>query len=376
MNETKKVRSSNIELLRVVAMFMIILFHITHHCIIPQLTDANTPMVSYFAQPAFHKRLLLLDWLNTLGLISNGIFILISGYFMANREGAEIKLSRISQKLLLQLGFAALLLVCIPPLIQLMKPAFPMNMQGIVIFNGMSWFAGYYFLVVACGALFFNKFLHQLDREKYVAFLLILFAFIQFSWTRERVEALAAGLGTVLTGLLLYALGGFIKRFDPFRNIKSSALVGIIILINGLVLLSGYNLTENKILTFLNQGGDKPPVPVIPFYDNSTIVVIVIAICMFELFRRLTLPQSRFINYLGKATFMAYLLHDNEFFYSLWKHRNWVETLAAGSAGFVLHLLKWGSFTFLLGVIAYGMYEFSSKVFCRYKYVFLRKPQA
>ena len=107
MNETKKVRSSNIELLRVVAMFMIILFHITHHCIIPQLTDANTPMVSYFAQPAFHKRLLLLDWLNTLGIISNGIFILISGYFMANREGAEIKLSRISQKLLLQLGFAA-----------------------------------------------------------------------------------------------------------------------------------------------------------------------------------------------------------------------------------------------------------------------------
>lgn len=250
MNETKKARSSNIEMLRVVAMFMIVLFHITCHCIVPQLNNAGTPMVSYFTQPIFHKRLFLLDWLNTLGIISNAIFILISGYFMANRESANIKLGRVAQKLLLQLGFASLLLVCIPPLIHLMNPGFPMNMQGIGIFNGMSWFAGYYFLVVTCGALFFNNFLHQLDREKYAAFLLTLFAFIQFSWSRERVEALAAGLGTVLTGLLLYALGGFIKRFEPFQTIKSAAFVSIIVLINGLVLLSGYNLTENKILSF------------------------------------------------------------------------------------------------------------------------------
>lgn len=43
MNETKKARSSNIEMLRVVAMFMIVLFHITTHCIVPQLNNAGTP---------------------------------------------------------------------------------------------------------------------------------------------------------------------------------------------------------------------------------------------------------------------------------------------------------------------------------------------
>ena len=343
MNETKKARSSNIEMLRVVAMFMIVLFHITTHCIVPQLNNAGTPMVSYFTQPIFHKRLLLLDWLNTLGIISNAIFILISGYFMANHESTNIKLGRIAQKLLLQLGFASLLLVCIPPLIHLMNPGFPMNMQGIGIFNGMSWFAGYYFLVVTCGALFFNNFLHQLDREKYAAFLLTLFAFIQFSWSRGRVEALAAGLGTVLTGLLLYALGGFIKRFEPFQTIKSAAFVSIIVLINGLVLLSGYNLTENKILSFLRQGGDKLPVPIILFYDNFTIA------------------------------FMIYLLHDNDFFYSLWHHRNWIATLADGFAVFTLHLLKWASFTFLLGVIAYGMYGLSAKLYRRCQHLFRKE---
>ena len=80
MNEKRKPRSSNIELLRIVAMFMIILYHITCHCITVQLSNADTPMVSYFTQPVFHKRLFLLDWLNTLGIISNAIFILISAH--------------------------------------------------------------------------------------------------------------------------------------------------------------------------------------------------------------------------------------------------------------------------------------------------------
>lgn len=372
MDEKKKLRYSNIELLRIMSMFMIILYHITCHCITVQLANTDIPMVSYFTQPVFHKRLLILDWLNTLGIISNAIFILISGYFMANRKSAEINLGGISKKLLLQLGFAALLLVCIPPLVHLVKPMSYLNMQGISIFNGMSWFVGYYFIVITCGALFFNTFLSKLDYEKFSTFLLILFALIQFSWSRGRIEALAAGLGTVLTGLLLYAIGGFIKRFEPFRKIKSSVLIGVIVLINGLVLLSGYNLVESKII-YIRQGVDKPLAPTIPGYDNTSIVIILIAICLFELFHRISLPEIRLINYFGKATFMIYLLHDNNLFYGLWNHRNWIATLAEGSGLFVFQLLIWASFTFLLGVLAYGMYNITLKLLQRHKHIFLRE---
>lgn len=373
MNPIRKKRSSNIELLRIVAMFMIILFHITCHCITVQLNNPNTPMVSYFTQPVFQKRLFLLEWLNTLGIISNAVFILISGYFMACRKPAEIHLGRISQKLLLQLGFASLLLVCVPPLVHILKPLSYMNMQEISIFNKMSWFVGYYFIVILCGALFFNAFLSRLNYEKYYAFLLVLFAFIQFSWSRGRVDALASGLGIVLTGLLLYAAGGFIKRFDPFRKIKSSVFAGVIVLLNGLVLLSGYNLTESKIIAHIRQGLDKPLIPVIPGYDNTSVVVILIALCLFELFRRLSLPENRVIAFLGKATFMIYLLHDNNLFYGLWNHRNWIATLAQSPVLFLLHLIKWASFTFLLGVLAYGMYNISLKIFQQNKHLFLKK---
>lgn len=372
MNEKIKPRSSNIELLRIVAMFMVILFHITSNCITLQLSNTNTPMISYFTQPVFHKRLFLLDWLNTLGIISNAIFILISGYFMANRKGSEINLGGISKKLLLQLGFASLLLVCVPPLVHVVTPLSYMNMQGISHFNGWNWFIGYYFIVITCGALFFNTFLSKLDYERYSTFLLILFALIQFSWSRERIEALASGLGIVLTGLFLYALGGFIKRFEPFQNIKSSVFIVIIALLNGLVLLSGYNLVENKIITYIRQGLDKPLVPEIPSYDNYSIFVILIAICLFELFRRISLPEIRLINYLGKATFMIYLIHDNTLIYGLWNHRNWIATLAESSGMFVFHLLKWAALTFMLGVLAYGMFNLSLKLLQQHKHIFFR----
>jgi uncharacterized membrane protein YcfT len=139
------------------------------------------------------------------------------------------------------------------------------------------------------------------------------------------------------------------------------------------VLLSGYNLVESKIIAYIRQGLDKPLIPAIPGYDNTSVVIILIAICLFELFRRISLPEIRLINYLGKATFMIYLLHDNNLFYGLWNHRNWIATLAESSGMFIFHLLKWASFTFLLGVLAYGVYNLALNLLQQHKHIFLRE---
>lgn len=75
--EEKKVRSSNFELLRVVAMFMIVIYHIVCHCIIPQLTDSasiDRMGNGLFNSPVFYKKLLILDLINPWGPISNAIF--------------------------------------------------------------------------------------------------------------------------------------------------------------------------------------------------------------------------------------------------------------------------------------------------------------
>lgn len=86
----EKMRSSNIELLRSVAMLMIISFHIVYHCVNIQLTDRGSMerlANGLFNYPVFYKKLMILDTLNTFGITGNVIFILISGYFMVQKGG-------------------------------------------------------------------------------------------------------------------------------------------------------------------------------------------------------------------------------------------------------------------------------------------------
>ena len=72
-----------------------------------------------------YKKLLILASVSPMGQIGNGIFILISGYFMANK-GKDIDLTKMSKKLLIQMGFTSITLTVM----------------------SMAWFIGYYFAVI------------------------------------------------------------------------------------------------------------------------------------------------------------------------------------------------------------------------------------
>ena len=92
--DIKKYRSSNMELLRICAMLMIILFHIVRHCVSIQLTDGGSIARwgnGLFNYPAFYRKLLILVSIMPLGIIANAIFILISGYFMINKKHENCK---------------------------------------------------------------------------------------------------------------------------------------------------------------------------------------------------------------------------------------------------------------------------------------------
>ena len=107
-------------------------------------------------------------------------------------------MGKVSEKLLRELGFATILLVCIPSVIHHMNPELFLSMLSITRFNNTTWFVGYYFMVQLCGALFLNDFLGGLDYKKYTAFLLTPFAFISFSWSGGLAEGLTSGLRMLL----------------------------------------------------------------------------------------------------------------------------------------------------------------------------------
>ena len=109
----KENRKSNLEMLRVVAMIMIVAYHIFFHCINVQLTDVNLIGKlgnSYYCNPRFSWKLSMLALIAPMGQIGNAIFFLLSGYFMINN--ISINLIKTSKKLLGQLFFFIIVLSC------------------------------------------------------------------------------------------------------------------------------------------------------------------------------------------------------------------------------------------------------------------------
>lgn len=344
MNGTKT-RQSNMELLRVVAMYMIVVYHIVCHCVNVQLMDPASmgrEAVGYFNEPVVYKRLLILNCIKTFGGIGNDVFIMISGYFMANRKSESIKIGNISKKLLLQLGFASLFLSLVPTVLHFIKPSVYMYLPDIKIFNEMAWFVGYYFAVVLCGVLFLNRFLEKLDRDKFLTFLLILLPFVTLGYLGTILDAVAGGMRNFMTGIFLYSLGGYIKKFNPFAKIRLWCFGLLVFGSYVLVIISGYNAVESRIETYIRNGGEGTFVQNIPGYENYSIIILILSVCIFEIFRRITLRENKLIAFLGQSTFMVYLVHDNKFFYELWNLKDWVTAMNESMWSFLLDLLKWG----------------------------------
>ncbi len=371
--ETKK-RNSNLELLRIAAMLMIVCSHIFYHCINGQLTAAWDPEL--FCQPVLFKRLGILALISPAGVIGNAIFILISGYFMAPREASAINLTKTAKKLLLQLGFAAFVLVISSSLYVLWANAkWNIDLCSYITFfsfNSFSWFVGYYFLVIVVAKIFLNSRLAKYDKRSYLMLVVTLFALVQFSWSTSLLTSLMSGLDTLVTGVFLYALGGYIRKYDPFEKVRLWVLIAIIILTN-VVIYVNYHLTTLTNIHNFNPDGGNLFIQTIPGYNNSNIVTLILGIAIFELFRRIPSFSSKIVNYISSATFMIYLLHDNDFFYTLWMSVHWLPLLSDNILSFMLCMAKWTGITFGFGVAAYTVYLLLGKLLMALRPLAVRK---
>lgn len=344
----KKQRSSNFELLRIVAMFMIVLYHIYIHCISGQLTAGGTGL---FTTPQFSKKLTILALIAPMGMIGNHIFILISGYFMANKESEDIHIDKIAKKLLLQQAIAAIVLVVSSVMTYRILRNHNMLVKLISgnVFNGMSWYVGYYFCIILFGKLFLNKFLKLLTQSNYLSFLLVLFACTQFSWVEGNLINLLDGLGRFLVGVFMYTLGGYIRKYGLLDKVKTKLLLITVIMINFWYIVTYYTETTNNVLSGASC-------QTIPFYEFFQLTPIIMAVVLFELFKRISAFYSKTINYIGGATLMIYLVHDNDFFYSLWNSQDWISLLYYSPIRFMCKYFLWTIGVLFIGVIVYSSF--------------------
>lgn len=361
-----KQRRSNLELLRIVAMLMIIAFHIYWHCVSGQLTDPDSMERmgnGLFSVPRFYKKLLLLTVFSSFGRAANVVFMTLTGYFMV-AKGREIRLIPIAKKLLLEQGYAAVLLLITSLLVFRRNPDSCTTLTEINLFNSMSWYVGYYFLVMLLARLFLNRYLEKLERKQYRLFLFALLCMTQFKWIIKLLNGVTGNLVILVTGVFLYSLGGYIRRYQPFARVRTWAIFGVIAGIYALLFLSTYAGVQDRIQDYYREASTDPFIQYIPNVGDNSIVAILLGLSLFELFRRIKMPCCRGINYLGGATFMIYLFHDNSFFYSLWDKQDWITLLCMHPIGFLLRYGAWTVRTFVYGLIAYLGYRLLCRL-CR-----------
>lgn len=372
--KSKNNRLTNFEVLRIVAMLMIVIYHIVCHCIQAQLNGGDLAIKAgsaFFNNPVFHKKLFVLNGIMVWGSIGNAIFLLISGYFLVHPK-KEININKISKKLLLQLGFASMALVILSAITYKLHITDQfIQLIDINSFNSMSWYVGYYFLVILIAYLFLNKYLKKLSKKQYITFLIITFALTQFFWTNQIINGFSNGLSILLIGIFLYSLGGYINKYNPFDKFKIISILLVMLITNLFIYISSYNIITSKIEKYL-LGSTKGFSQSLMSFENNSILVIIMSVCLFEFFSRMKIRNIKIINYLASGTFMVYLIHDNEFFYSMWGTIDWLLMLCNNPLKFVVILLAVGLLTFTVGIIIYILYNLTIKIGLKYKNIFLK----
>ena len=123
-----------------------------------------------------------------------------------------------------------------------------------------------------------------------------LFAVIEFNWSYSIFERIGEGLGTVLLGCFLYSFGGYIRTYDPFQNVRGFVFGVIIVCANAIEYIASYNVTATEIQNFDFNDPDAVFSPQVLTFAGRDLVVIAIAVCLFEIFRRISIPNNKIIN--------------------------------------------------------------------------------
>lgn len=283
--ESPAKRNSAIELLRIIAMIMIVFSHFASH-----------GGFSFLAWPVPRC------WYNLIimgGKIGSNIFVLITGYFLINKtQGFDPK--KII-KLWGQVFFYSITIFAVVVYTKsIMYFVYNEGSIDISIKDTLSalfpvsfsewWFVTTYFVLYLIHP-FINKLLHTLSKNEYQNLLIITVITLSVIPTLTNDFFVSSNL---LWFIALYCIAGYIRLFGLSVKLKSKHYAVILAIAAVLTYLSSFIFST-------------------PLYQQDRVLVLVITVCMFMVFNNLNMKYHKWINIVASTTFGVYLIHDNEY---------------------------------------------------------------
>ncbi len=282
-----KVRQSNIELLRIVAMVIIVAHHFAVHGGFSFATDSIT----------FNR--LWIQFITIGGKLGVNLFVLISGYFLCTTETLNVK------KLLkfhFQVAFYSVLTYVVFTLVngsslsvtQLVKACLPMTYT-------VWWFPPNYFVLLLL-APFIAKGLTALSQKQHlqmVGIMAVLWCVIP-TVTRRFLES-----NNLLWFVFLFCVAAYLRKYPPFEGVSGKKLG----LFSALAVLATFG-----IVVLFDVLGMRHPffaARALFVYEMQYVPMLLLAVLLFVTFQNLKPFTSSFINGVSATTFGIYLIHDN-----------------------------------------------------------------
>ena len=295
-----KKRKSNIELLRIIATILIIMFHYVYKSNYTyQILNINSFIIKSFY---------------FLGELGVNLFILITGYFHKNIKFSFKKLILLSIEVL----FYYLLNIIILFLLGQYKPQ---NFKSIFllffpIILSKYWFITAYILLYLISP-YLNIIIDNLSKKKYQKFLILLLTIWSiiptiFGLFFNSSETLL--YYTRFTWLIIiYFTGAYIKNYKiKFIDTKSKNIICIIIttilLILIIIIIYHNRLLFNKIGTM----------EISYLWTPNNIIMFILSISIFNYFINLNISYNKIINTLASTSLGIYMIHDGALQNYIW----------------------------------------------------------
>lgn len=291
-----KDRKSNFELMRIISMLMIIMWHLVRQGGILDHTSTTLNVI--------------LTYVTTLLVVHVNSFVLLTGYFQCKQE---YKFSKFLKLVGLIWFYKVIFLIVTLTFhlkdlttLEILKNLSPIN-------YGDYWYLQVYVLLYLISPIL-NRIINNINRKQFQKYLLVLFFMISILPTLTMQEAFNNAYGYSLSNfILLYFIGSYLRLY-PVNIKKISINLKQTLLIFGFCTLgfislafhyfSLYIQNFNSVTNYISQILGN-------MYCYDSPLVILQTVFYFLIFKNMNIKNNRIINIISKTTLGVYLIHTN-----------------------------------------------------------------
>lgn len=280
-----KQRQSNMELLRIIAMLMILMLHYNANAFHPDVLLGSVDKLSWHALEG--------HFIESFCISAVNIFVLISGYF-------AIKLSIRS---VLNLYIRCFIIGLITYLLYVLITGTPMSLSAIggrflALTHNHWWFVISYIGLMTISPIL-NAGCEMMSRKQFACVVLLLSIVITYFGWWKSLEDTNAGYSLIMF-IYLYVVARFIRLHISIDRIKALRWIWFTLYIISSIAITLLAI-RHEVLVYT--------------YDSPLTIISAVSLLLFFLSIRF---QNRFVNWAAASVFSAYLIQESPYLGRMW----------------------------------------------------------